>query len=93
MAENATRWAVYFDGEAGKITATRDVFPIERCRFSPDGLDVNIAGATLSNGVLAGSASGPDGCIVWDLQFEGGQEPLTLHTWCRAAFEILTDMK
>ena len=71
-------WAVYFDGEAKKITAARDVFPIERCRFSPDGLGVNIAGATLSDGVLAGSASGPDGGIVWNLRFEGGQEPLLL---------------
>ena len=71
-------WAVYFDGEAGKITTTKDVFPIERCRFSPDCLDVNIADATLSEGVLTGSASGPDGCIVWDLRFEGGQEPLLL---------------
>jgi hypothetical protein len=71
-------WAVYFDGETGKITAARDVFPIDRCQFSSDSLDVNIADATLSDGVLAGSASGPDGCVAWDLRFEGGQEPLLL---------------
>jgi len=71
-------WAVYFDGETGKITTAKDVFPIERCRFSTDGLDVAIADATLSDGVLAGSASGPDGCVAWDLRFEGGQEPLLL---------------
>jgi len=71
-------WAIYFDGEARKITSTRDEFPIKHCRFSSDRLDVNIAGAILSDGVLTGSASGPDGCIVWDLRFEGGQEPLLL---------------
>jgi len=76
-------WAVYFDGETGKITAAKDVFPIERCWFSTDGLDVVIADATLSEatpgaGVLAGSTSGPDGCVAWDLRFEGGQEPLLL---------------
>jgi hypothetical protein len=71
-------WAIYFDGETGKIIAAKDVFPIERCRFSPDGLDVTIADATLSEGLLAGSASGPDGCVTWDLRFEGDQEPLLL---------------
>jgi hypothetical protein len=71
-------WAVYFDGETGKITAAKEVFPIEQCRFSQDGLDVTIADATLSDGALAGSASGSDGCIAWDLRFEGGQEPILL---------------
>ena len=71
-------WAIYSDGETGKITTAKDVFPIERCRFSPDGLDVTIADATLSDGLLAGSASGPDGCVAWDLRFEGDQEPLLL---------------
>ena len=71
-------WAVYFDGETGKITSAKDVFPIEHCRFSPDGLEVAIDDATLSDGVLAGSASGPNDSIAWDLKFEGGQEPLLL---------------
>jgi hypothetical protein len=71
-------WAIYFDGERGKITAAKDVFPIEWCQFSPDGLEVTIADATLSNGLLAGSASGPDGCVAWDLRFEGDREPLLL---------------
>jgi len=71
-------WAVYFDGETGKITSAKDVFPVDVCRFSRDGLDAVIADATLSDGALAGSASGPDGCVSWDLRFEGGQEPLLL---------------
>jgi len=71
-------WAIYFDGETGKITSAKDVFPIDRCRFSTDGLDVTIADATLSDGALAGSASGRDGSVAWDLRFSGGQEPLLL---------------
>ena len=71
-------WAVYFDGETGKNTAARDVFPIERCRFSSDGLDANIADATLTDRVLSGSASGPENRIAWDLRYEGGQKPLLL---------------
>ena len=71
-------WAVYFDGETAKITSARDVFPIERCRFSSSGLEVNIADAILSDGVVAGGASGPDGRIDWDLKFDAGQEPLLL---------------
>ncbi len=71
-------WAVYSDGETGKITSAKDVFPIERCRFSRDGLDVAIANASLSESTLAGSASGADGRIAWDLQMEGGHEPLLL---------------
>ncbi len=71
-------WAVYSDGETGKITAAKDVFPIDRCRFSTNGLDVAIADVTLSDSGLTGSASGAEGRIGWDLQVEGGQEPLLL---------------
>lgn len=72
------RWAVYFDGEAGRVVAAKDVVPVECCRFSSEGLDVRIGEAALDHGMLRGEASGAGGVIAWDLRYVGDASPLRL---------------
>ncbi|MBL8488285.1 MAG: hypothetical protein JNK22_14475 [Rhodocyclaceae bacterium] len=71
-------WAIWFDGEAGRIAALREAFPLERCRFAPDRLEVAIGQARLSDAGLSGEAAGQGHRMAWDLRFAGGGAPLLL---------------
>lgn len=71
-------WAIYFDGEAGRISAAKSVVPITECSFSEQGLDVRIGTATLSDGQLNGSATSSGHELRWALRYQGDQPPLLL---------------
>ena len=69
-------WAIYFDGEQGRITAAKEVVPIAVCQLSQTGLDVRIGPAVLSDGRLEGSATGGGHTLQWALRYEGHEPPL-----------------
>ena len=71
-------WAIYFDGENGRITAVKEVLPTIDCRFSETGLDVRIGGSVLTKGRLEGRAGSRGNLLQWALQYEGRQPPLLL---------------
>jgi hypothetical protein len=67
-------WAVVFDGESGAHTVARVEAPFTECAFSGTSLEVRVAGATLDDGGLRGSA----GDVSWDLRYTGTEPPLFL---------------
>jgi len=69
------RWAIYFDGERNRITAAKEVVPIQACRLSQSGLDVRIGEAVLTEGHFAGRARSGAQALQWDLQYAGSQPP------------------
>jgi hypothetical protein len=71
-------WAVYFDGERGRIVAAKQVFPIQQCNFSRTGLDVRIGEATLVDEALQGQASSGKHALRWLLEYSDNQAPLLL---------------
>lgn len=71
-------WAIYFDGEHERVTAAKQVVPIQACRFASVGLDVRIGTASLMEGQLAGQASSSGNTLQWDLRYEGDEPPLLL---------------
>ncbi len=71
-------WAVWFDGETGRIAALREAFPLARCRFATDRLEVTIGRARLSDAGLSGEAAGQGHRMAWDLRLAGGGAPLLL---------------
>jgi hypothetical protein len=71
-------WAIYFDGEAGRICAAKQVFPIAECSFSPMGLEAHVGSAILQDGALEGQAASSEHHLSWSLLYDGGQSPLLL---------------
>ena len=71
-------WAIYFDGEAGRITAAKEVLPLAQCAFSATGLDVRLGAATLRDGWLQGTAASGGHAVQWSLRYEGDAPPLLL---------------
>lgn len=71
-------WAIYFDGEANRITAVKEALPISQCAFSPTGLDVRIGEAMLTDGRLEGRAALGGHVLQWSLRYEGDDPPLLL---------------
>jgi len=71
-------WAIYFDGEANSISAVKEEFPLQECRFSGQRLGVRIGPAFLENRSLQGIASQNGESIEWNLSFKGEQKPLFL---------------
>ncbi len=71
-------WAIYFDGERGRIAAAKQVFPLSACRFADAGLDLRIGDALLGDGELKDSASAGGHSLQWALRYAGGQAPLLL---------------
>ena len=71
-------WAIYFDGEKGRIAAVKEVLPLASCRFSDTGLDVRIGPAVLTESRLEGQASRRSHTLQWALQYAGDQPPLLL---------------
>lgn len=71
-------WAIYFDGERGRITAVKEVHPLNACHFSNEKLDVRIGGAELNRKTLQGQASADGHTLQWSLRYDGMQRPLLL---------------
>jgi len=71
-------WAIWFDGEKGRITAAKSEHPLADCRFDRDRLDVAIPGATLDAARLVGTCGGADHRISWALDYDGAGPPLLL---------------
>jgi hypothetical protein len=72
------RWAIWFDGEAKKITAVKEVVPFARCSFAPRTLLARVGDATLDPEGLAGSATSLGHTIAWSLRYESPMTPLLL---------------
>jgi len=71
-------WAIYFDGEAGRITATKQQVPIGECELSTTGLNVRLGAATLTDVALEGSAASNGHRLQWKLSYAGTAPPLLL---------------
>lgn len=71
-------WAIYFDGEARRITAVKQAVPLSTCTFSRTQLDVQIDGATLTDRALRGCAASQSHALQWKLDYAGQQRPLLL---------------
>jgi len=71
-------WAIYFNGEQNRITAVKDTFPMESCRFSAKSLEVRIGDALLNESYLVGQVNRDSDTLHWDLQYGGSQPPLLL---------------
>ena len=71
-------WAIYFDGEAGKIAAVKQDFLLQECKFSSQGLAVRIGAAQLDDASLQGAASSKGQSIGWALDYAGDQPPVLL---------------
>jgi hypothetical protein len=71
-------WAIWFDGEVGRITAVKQVFPFARCRFDRRTLDVTIGEARLDGEGLSGRATSLGHTIAWSLRYTSPAAPLLL---------------
>ncbi|HWB79264.1 MAG TPA: hypothetical protein VG755_30090, partial [Nannocystaceae bacterium] len=65
-------WAIVFDG--GRVRASKQVVPIDRCSFAHAGLAVSVGDAKLDDGALAGGTDR----ISWSLTYRGDDPPLLL---------------
>lgn len=70
-------WAVFFDGERGRVVAVKEEHPLAACRFAKSELDVRIAESTLDARRLEGSAESHGHRLRWNLDFTS-PEPLLL---------------
>jgi hypothetical protein len=71
-------WAVYFDGEAGRIDAVKEELPIAACRFSTRNLEAQVGAARLDARSLEGSARRGAEAIAWSLEYATEAPPLLL---------------
>jgi hypothetical protein len=71
-------WAVYFDGEAGRVTAVKENHPLAESSFSKATLSVRIGTATLDGARLEGAAHTTRNRIGWQLTYESSEPPLLL---------------
>ncbi len=71
-------WAIYFDGESGRIAAIHQQHALNTCRFSRAGLEVEIGESVLSDGALRGRAESSSHRISWDLRYATSEQPLLL---------------
>jgi len=69
-------WAIWSDGERGRLTAAKSEFPIERCRYANDGFSLEIAGSRLDHEALDGAAESSGHRIEWGLTYSSPQPPL-----------------
>ncbi|NMB65881.1 MAG: hypothetical protein GYA16_13535 [Spirochaetes bacterium] len=72
-------WAIIFDGENDKHIALKAEYPISRCSFSKDDLNIVIGDAVLTPGALQGTITYNNSQkIQWDITFTGNEEPVFL---------------
>lgn len=74
----AELWAIWFDGEAGRIVPVKSVVPIARSRFAASGLGATIDESTLDASSLRGRASAAGHTIRWSLDYTSREPPLPL---------------
>lgn len=71
-------WAIWFDGEAQRVTACKQVVSAQECRFHRSALDVAVGGAALDGRGLVGAASGQGHRVDWSLRYTSPEDPLLL---------------
>ncbi len=71
-------WAIWFDGERGRICAAKEVVPLSECRFAASGIDVTIGASSLGDAKLEGGARGDRHHLSWSLGYTGDEPPLLL---------------
>jgi len=71
-------WSAYFDGERQRVVATKSEVPISQCAFSDSVLDARIGDARLDHRSLQGKIAGEGHDMAWQLEYDGGEEPLLL---------------
>jgi hypothetical protein len=74
----AELWAIWFDGEEGRVTAAKSAVPLSACRFDRTCLDVQVGAARLNESSLRGEAASAGHTIAWDLRYQGDAPPLLL---------------
>lgn len=71
-------WAIYFDGERGRIIPVKQVFPYARCAFVRTRLDARIDDASLDGAALQGKAEALGHAVSWDLRYASPEAPVFL---------------
>ena len=71
-------WAIWFDGERGKVMAVKSVVPVGHCRFDRTCLSVQVGEARLNEARLAGVAASTGHAIAWDLEYSGDEATVLL---------------
>lgn len=71
-------WAVWFDGERGRVIGSKRDVAIADCSFGKSALEVSIGGSALEDGRLDGSCEGQGHALRWSLTFETERPPLLL---------------
>lgn len=71
-------WAMWFDGDADRVIAVKQEFPLEDCRFSKERMDVELPVAELASHALKGRADHNGNSISWNLSYEGEPDSLLL---------------
>jgi hypothetical protein len=71
-------WAIFFDGERGRVTAVKEAAALSGCRFASSGIDVHVGAAVLTDTHLEGRASTGGHTLEWSLGYEGAEPPLLL---------------
>ena len=69
-------WAIWFDGENGKVIACKQEFPLDDCVFSHKQMAVKLPQAELTSGRAHGHASHNGNELRWNLNYEGDSAPL-----------------
>lgn len=71
-------WAIYFDGSSRHPRAAQEDIPWSKCHVSSGELDLRIGESSLLSGSAQGQAQGSHHNLQWQLQYQGGNEPLLL---------------
>ena len=71
-------WAIFFDGERGRVAGVKESVPMRDCRFSPEGMDIRIGSAVLTEAGLEGAASSRSHRLQWTLGYDCNEAPLLL---------------
>lgn len=71
-------WAIYFDGRRERVTAAKQEFDIEDCRFDDREMNIQIGPARLESGQADGGAQTAQHRIEWQLRYDDGEASLLL---------------
>ena len=71
-------WAIYFDGNRAHPIAAQEDIAWAQCQVRGDPLQVQLGESTLRSGDVQGCARGSRHRLEWQLQYQGGAEPLFL---------------
>ncbi|MBF0449245.1 MAG: hypothetical protein HQK75_00935 [Candidatus Magnetomorum sp.] len=71
-------WAIIFDGETGYHSCAKSEFPIEKCVFYSNEMNIRLGDCRLNETCSTGRAATGDQVISWDLNYSGNEAPLFL---------------